>query len=64
MEKDFAIKKAGSAAALARLLGISKQAVAQWQAMLPPLQAYRLRELKPRWTAEWRKRRSDKKGKL
>jgi hypothetical protein len=49
MDKPTAIKKAGSAANLARLLGISKQAVSKWGQELPPLQVYRLKELKPRW---------------
>lgn len=49
MTKDEAIAKAGSKAALARLLGISRSAVSQWGAELPPLQHYRLKEIRPRW---------------
>lgn len=49
MNKKDAIKLAGSAAELARVLGISRQAVSRWRGKLPPLQVYRLRELKPRW---------------
>ena len=49
MDKKDAIKLAGSAAELARVLGISPQAVSRWRGKVPPLQVYRLRELKPRW---------------
>jgi DNA-binding Xre family transcriptional regulator len=49
MDKKDAIKLAGSAAELARVLGISRQAVSRWSGKLPPLQVYRLREIKPRW---------------
>ena len=49
MKKLHAIKKAKSAANLARLLGISKQAVSKWGENLPELQIYRLKELKPEW---------------
>ncbi len=55
MDKPFAVKKAGSEAALASLLGVSRQAVNQWR-VLPPLRAYQLKELKPRWAAEFKKR--------
>ena len=49
MNKQTAIQKAGSVRALAQLLGVTHQAVYAWGDELPPLQAYRLRELKPRW---------------
>jgi hypothetical protein len=55
MDKRFAIEKAGSAAELARILNLSKQAVSQWGETLPALQVYRLKELRPRWAAEWRR---------
>jgi hypothetical protein len=55
MDKSFAVKKAGTQANLARLLGVTKQAVNQWGDKLPPLQVYRLRELRPRWYSEWKK---------
>jgi len=48
MDKHTAITLAGSASKLAQLLGISRQAVSKWES-IPPLQVYRLRELKPRW---------------
>ena len=48
MDKSKAIKLAGSAAELARLLGITRQAVSKWDA-IPQLQVYRLREMRPRW---------------
>lgn len=55
MNKAQAIAKAGSAASLARVLGIKPQAISQWGDEMPPLQVYRLRELKPRWFAQLRR---------
>jgi predicted transcriptional regulator len=55
MDRDFAIRKAGTQAKLAKLLGVSRQAVNQWGDKLPPLQVYRLREIRPRWYSEWKK---------
>lgn len=55
MDKSYAVRKAGSQSALARLLGVTRQAVSQWGDKLPPLQAYRLKEMRPRWVAEWRR---------
>jgi DNA-binding XRE family transcriptional regulator len=49
MNKRQAVKRAGSQAELARILGISKQAVCQWGDDLPRLQFYRLRDLRPTW---------------
>jgi len=40
----YAIEKAGGASELARKLGVSRQAVAQWQAV-PPRQARKVSEL-------------------
>lgn len=55
MDKAFAIRKAGSQRKLADLLGISPQAVSLWRDKVPELQVYRLREMKPRWAAEWKR---------
>jgi hypothetical protein len=55
MDKSFAVKKAGSQAYLAQLLGVTRQAVNQWGEKLPPLQVYRLRERLPEWYNEWKK---------
>ena len=50
MDKSEAIKRAGSSAELARLLGIKRQAVDKWPGnSIPPLRIYQLKELKPRW---------------
>ena len=50
MKKSEAIQKAGGAKALAALLGITFQAVYKWSDdTIPPLAAYRLRDLKPEW---------------
>jgi transcriptional repressor of cell division inhibition gene dicB len=49
MDKERAIRYAGSATALAKLLKVSKQAVSAWGDKLPPLRVFQLRELKPGW---------------
>ena len=60
MTKTQAIAKAGSAARLARLLGISKSAVSQWPETIPELQRYRLREMRPKWFAQVRREQAEK----
>lgn len=49
MKTKDAIELAGSAAALSRLLNITQSAVSQWGEFVPSLQAYRLKEIKPKW---------------
>lgn len=49
MKTKQAIKLAGSQSALARILGVKRQAVPQWVPNLPPLRVYQLRELRPEW---------------
>lgn len=49
MKKRDAVKAAGGERPLAALLGITPQAVNLWRDVVPQLQVYRLRELKPRW---------------
>jgi DNA-binding transcriptional regulator YdaS (Cro superfamily) len=49
MDKQQAIKLAGSAQALAKLLGITHQAVYAWGSKIPPLQVYRLMDVRPEW---------------
>ncbi len=49
MEKKRAIYYAGSAQALADLLGVTKQAVSAWGDKLPPLRVFQLRQLRPGW---------------
>lgn len=49
MKKQDAIKLAGSQSELAKLLGISRQAVSKWPDEIPALQFYRLKEMRPRW---------------
>lgn len=48
MSKSEIIAKAGSASALAKLLGISRAAVSQWE-NIPQGRLYQLRILKPEW---------------
>ncbi len=56
MTKTKATILAGSQAALAKILGISPQAVSRWpDDSIPELQMYRLRERKPRWFSVARK---------
>ena len=50
MTKKQAIKRAGSASELARILGVSRQSVNQWPGtQLPELMAYRLKDARPEW---------------
>lgn len=49
MKKRQAIRRAGSSANLARLLGVTPQSVSGWGDELPPLRVYQLRELRPSW---------------
>ena len=49
MDKKQAIRYAGSATALAALLGVTKQAVSGWGDKLPELRGYQLRQLRPGW---------------
>lgn len=55
MKVSDAVRFAGTKAELARILGLSPQAVSKWVDTLPPLQVYRLREKKPRWFAKLRR---------
>lgn len=56
MNKSEAIKRAGSRAKLAELLGIKRQAVEKWpDDSIPALRLYQLKEKKPGW---FRKRRA------
>jgi DNA-binding transcriptional regulator YdaS (Cro superfamily) len=45
MKTEEAVRLAGTAAELARLLGISRAAVSKWGDEVPPLRAYQIREL-------------------
>jgi len=51
MTKSEAIARAGgNASVLARILGLTPQAVYLWpDDRIPPLHVYRLRELRPEW---------------
>jgi hypothetical protein len=48
MDKQTAIKLAGSQSALARIFVIERSAVHQWKT-IPPLRIYQLKELRPEW---------------
>jgi DNA-binding transcriptional regulator YdaS (Cro superfamily) len=50
MTKEEAIARAGNAASLARLLGISRGAVSNWK-KIPQGRVYQLMHLKPEWFA-------------
>ena len=47
MKKRTAIKKAGSAYRLSKMLGISRQAVSKWPDDVPLLRVYQLQEKHP-----------------
>ena len=49
MQTQTAIDKAGSATALAQILGITGSAITQWGDTIPPLRIYELKELRPKW---------------
>jgi DNA-binding transcriptional regulator YdaS (Cro superfamily) len=49
MDTQQAIEKAGSAMALAKLLGITRQAISQWGDKVPQARLWQLKALKPSW---------------
>lgn len=49
MKTSFAIEKAGTAAALASILGITPGAVSQWGEEVPDARVWQLRVLRPAW---------------
>lgn len=51
MKKEDAIKLAGSAIKLAKVLGITKGAVSHWGEDIPKGREYELRYIKPEWFA-------------
>lgn len=49
MTKTQAIELAGSAAALAKLLGVTQSAVTQWDEQIPDGRVWQLRAIRPKW---------------
>ena len=49
MEKQKAIKLAGSQMKLAAILGVSQAAISQWGQDVPVMRIYQLKTLKPEW---------------
>lgn len=49
MKTKQALRLAGSATALAKLLGITRAAISQWGNNVPELRVYKLKELHPEW---------------
>jgi len=49
MDKAQAIDKAGSAVGLAKILGITPQAISQWGLGVPQARLWQLMVLKPEW---------------
>ena len=49
MEKQKAIKLAGSQSKLAAVLGVSQAAISQWGQDVPMMRIYQLKSLKPEW---------------
>lgn len=60
MKVSDAVRFAGTKAELARILGLTPQAVSKWADTLPPLQTYRLKEMKPRWFAKLKREQAEK----
>lgn len=52
MKTSFAIEKAGTAAALASILGITPGAVSQWGEEVPDGRVWQLKVLRPEWFRE------------
>jgi len=52
LTKQEAIEKAGGAAELARLMGITHSAVCQWEGVIPDGSQWKLFEVKPDWFEE------------
>lgn len=60
MKTEKAISLAGSATALAKILGLTPGAISQWSEDVPQLRVYQLKELKPEWfTQENNSQQSD-----
>jgi DNA-binding transcriptional regulator YdaS (Cro superfamily) len=49
MEKEQAIKLAGTAMMLAKILGITRQAISQWGSTVPQARLWQLKVLRPEW---------------
>jgi DNA-binding transcriptional regulator YdaS (Cro superfamily) len=48
MDKETAIRLAGSAKALAELLGITRAAISQWT-LVPVARVWQLKAMRPEW---------------
>ena len=49
MTKTEAVRRAGNATKLAKLLSVTPQAVSRWPDILPQARGWQLRLLKPSW---------------
>jgi len=49
MEKERAIKLAGSVRKLAEMLGISRAAISQWGLNIPQARVWQLKAMQPQW---------------
>jgi DNA-binding transcriptional regulator YdaS (Cro superfamily) len=49
MKKELAIQKAGSAKALADILGVTRAAISQWGRDVPKARLWQLMAVKPEW---------------
>lgn len=52
MKKQIAIDLAGSASALAEMLGISDSAISQWGEYVPESRVWQLKVIRPDWFAD------------
>lgn len=55
MKTQHAIELAGSAAGLAKLLGITQSAICQWGEEIPQARVWQLKALRPSWFKAARK---------
>lgn len=53
MKKEFAIKKAGTASNLAKILGVTRQSVNSWGDFLPESRVWQLKVIRPDWVKEY-----------
>ncbi len=49
MKTQEAIKRAGNAVSLAKLLGITQSAISQWGEVMPEARVWQLKAMRPKW---------------
>ena len=64
MKTTDAIKLAGSATALAEMLGITGGAISQWDEEVPEARVWQLRVLKPKWFEKTKRKDTPSKAEV